>query len=901
MFLPHDNKKKFLCWRLTKEFFYLGSRGATNEVVADSPCSDTGTILRVRGPLEFTCRLDSTDAHKVISRTFQTLHSQNVINLRLMMEVTKTGPVSAPILSKTVQKSHFLSTTLPIDCVIRTTCDDTIKDAFERLLAALTHQLCEMEKVTLQHMKGTSLVKPEPLHFLLPEPKGLVTVVYPAGVPDSQLETQRKELHQQFELPDDWPYFRRANAYHFPNEPYKDGYLRNPHLFLTHPTLENGKVYLVQGIYSYHHYMQDHMDDNGWGCAYRSLQTICSWFQQQGYTERPVPTHKEIQQALVDVGDKQTSFVGSRQWIGSIEVQAVLNQLLEVTSKIMFVSQGSDLASKGRELANHFLTEGTPIMIGGGVLAHTILGVAWSETTGQIRYLILDPHYTGAEDLQVITDKVQRAAMFNPSDLEGEVDHSFFDSDSDAGRDGGKKTEKVEKEIPPAQERLHAKQAEHREGGLSPRSDETKKHPKPAENNSSNRAEKKENSLQSKVEQRSRASSLSSVACTSDKVINNCSDTEEDSNFHSKRSSGTFMAMLADTRDAHYKDVYSESPNESEEEALSSSPKNSKGRNKQSPKRRLRSRRTRSPSPTSTEASVDADSESSCSSSYGRRSLNSPALPKPNRSALFPGVRGIRAGSRDVPAGHREESDDTVTDVSPLSSPDCSPLQSLDLNHTEAEEGSLKDQQQQQQQQQQQEQQQQQQQQQQQEESVPSSGLSTVHQDEDPEQDVDECSLSSESRLGGKLVLHCPGGRNRKNYSFTNDEVRCIDRENQRLLRELSRLSPAPRPGSAAGKKTRMTSKSPLNRLSHSALNRQREQQRIERENLAFLKRLESVKATPGLKRSEQLADYQRHIGYLGGPSFSISMSTTKKERSTSRTSSGRSKAGQLQSSFHHH
>ena len=43
---------------------------------------------------------------------------------------------------------------------------------------------------------------------------------------------------------------------------------------------------------------------------------------------------------------------------------------------------------------------------GGGVLAHTILGVAWSETTGQIRYLILDPHYTGAEDLQVISDKV---------------------------------------------------------------------------------------------------------------------------------------------------------------------------------------------------------------------------------------------------------------------------------------------------------------------------------------------------------------------------------------------------------------------------------------------------------------------------------------------------------------
>lgn len=42
-------------------------------------------------------------------------------------------------------------------------------------------------------------------------------------------------------------------------------------------------------------------------------------------------------QALVDVGDKQPSFVGSRQWIGSIEVQAVLNHLLGATSKIMFV------------------------------------------------------------------------------------------------------------------------------------------------------------------------------------------------------------------------------------------------------------------------------------------------------------------------------------------------------------------------------------------------------------------------------------------------------------------------------------------------------------------------------------------------------------------------------------
>uniref|UniRef100_A0A8C5BAG3 Ufm1-specific protease 2 n=1 Tax=Gadus morhua TaxID=8049 RepID=A0A8C5BAG3_GADMO len=328
-----------------------------------------------------------------------------VINLCLMKEVSRPGPLPVPTLTRTLQSGHALLTTLPMDCVIRSTAHQPIGVACNHLLDALTSQLSEMEKAALQNMKGTTLLVPEPYHFLLPEPRGLVTIVYPAGVPDSQLESHRKELHGRFDLPEDRPYFRKPNAFRFPDQVHKDGYLRNPHQVLTHPSLDNGKLYLVQGVYSYHHYMQDRMEDNGWGCAYRSLQTVCSWFQQQGYAERPVPSHREIQQALVDMGDKQASFVGSRQWIGSIEVAAVLDQLLGITSKIMFVSQGCELASKGRELANHFLTEGTPVMIGGGVLAHTILGVAWSETTGQIRYLILDPHYTGAEDLQVISDK----------------------------------------------------------------------------------------------------------------------------------------------------------------------------------------------------------------------------------------------------------------------------------------------------------------------------------------------------------------------------------------------------------------------------------------------------------------------------------------------------------------
>lgn len=43
--------------------------------------------------------------------------------------------------------------------------------------------------------------------------------------------------------------------------------------------------------------------------------------------------------------------------------------------------------------------------IGGGVLAHTILGVSYDEHSEEGKFLILDPHYTGAEQLSTIINK----------------------------------------------------------------------------------------------------------------------------------------------------------------------------------------------------------------------------------------------------------------------------------------------------------------------------------------------------------------------------------------------------------------------------------------------------------------------------------------------------------------
>ena len=45
-------------------------------------------------------------------------------------------------------------------------------------------------------------------------------------------------------------------------------------------------------------------------------------------------------------------------------------------------------------------------MMGGGVLAYTLLGVDWNDRTGECAFLILDPHYCGTDDLKRVRQGV---------------------------------------------------------------------------------------------------------------------------------------------------------------------------------------------------------------------------------------------------------------------------------------------------------------------------------------------------------------------------------------------------------------------------------------------------------------------------------------------------------------
>eukprot|EP01028_Stygiella_incarcerata_P011200 TRINITY_DN622_c0_g1_i1.p1 TRINITY_DN622_c0_g1~~TRINITY_DN622_c0_g1_i1.p1 ORF type:complete len:733 (+),score=182.32 TRINITY_DN622_c0_g1_i1:122-2320(+) len=198
-----------------------------------------------------------------------------------------------------------------------------------------------------------------------------------------------------------------ASPFHqgMPSLPFfSHDHIVSPHVFVRSPT-EKATTSLIRGDVLYFHYTEDREDDSGWGCAYRSLQTLMSWYHLQGFVREWIVTHREIQKILVEMGDKKKTFVGSKQWIGAIEVGMCIEKLTGKPYKILSIASGEQVGMHAHELSHHFQTVGTPVMIGGGVLAYTLLGVHYDEGSSEPLFLILDPHYTGKNDIRTIINK----------------------------------------------------------------------------------------------------------------------------------------------------------------------------------------------------------------------------------------------------------------------------------------------------------------------------------------------------------------------------------------------------------------------------------------------------------------------------------------------------------------
>jgi len=203
---------------------------------------------------------------------------------------------------------------------------------------------------------------------------------------------------------------------------HPDDLLHDVHEHLVLPS-STVNVKLVSGQYSYYHYSCDGINDQCWGCGYRSLQTVCSWIYYQNTQSTrlvTVPSVYEIQNALVIVKDKPSTFLNSKEWIGSVEVGLCIDYFYDVPCKIHHVRQDEHLKDHARVLQEHFSSFGSPVMMGGDVDAASkcILGICETNHS-EILVLVLDPHFTSVQNCEELVKKQmlswRRLDMFDKS------------------------------------------------------------------------------------------------------------------------------------------------------------------------------------------------------------------------------------------------------------------------------------------------------------------------------------------------------------------------------------------------------------------------------------------------------------------------------------------------------
>lgn len=461
--------------------------------------------------------------------------------------------------------------------------------------------------------------------------------------------------------------------------------------------------------------------------------------------------------------------------------------------------------------------------------------------------------------------------MYSPKELEGEVDHSFFDSDCEANGLDGSENGLLNKQKASEHDERTGKETHVSmdQIGSEVQSGRNSKDKARLENGSNQqgrlgRSKETENERERQSSDALLKGFSTLPSATSTGTMNNSRSSVHSYSSDEERELDEKHAVFKlrktnDNANHDDDDGYHRSDDESEDDVISTKHKRlSHGTPKKSAGKFHKLSRSHSSS---------SDPESSHSS---------------DEKSSIRSQKHHRVGSANQKERQKEvsESDDTVTDVTPLSTPNASPSQSIDVvlpsEHLAADV--------------------QQQQPRVAEEMV-------VNDDSDGQGSISSegengsVFLKVEKQLDRVLVVSSPGsvGSSRKNYSFSNEEVREIDRENQRLLRELSHSTVSSRSGSSASSKTSSRrSSAPAIRLYHSALNRQREQERIQKENLAFLKRLESVKPTPGMTRDEQLADYQQQCRYMGTSVTAlppVKLKSTKTSGKTSRPGSSPHKA----------
>ncbi|KAH8584437.1 cysteine protease [Cryptosporidium sp. chipmunk genotype I] len=171
-------------------------------------------------------------------------------------------------------------------------------------------------------------------------------------------------------------------------------------------------VYQCHGDFYYYHYNHDNFKDSGWGCTYRSLQMVFSWYLVNNYTNKHVLSIPEIQDFLKQNDPTHSNLeIGSKSWIGTVEASYLLMMYLGISCKLKYYYDIEEFLKEYDTISDHFQKISTPIILSIGDYSYLLVAIQISKdpsspfNLSNVQYLLVDPHYTGKDELESIYKK----------------------------------------------------------------------------------------------------------------------------------------------------------------------------------------------------------------------------------------------------------------------------------------------------------------------------------------------------------------------------------------------------------------------------------------------------------------------------------------------------------------
>lgn len=107
-------------------------------------------------------------------------------------------------------------------------------------------------------------------------------------------------------------------------------------------------------------------------------------------TDIDIPSIKQIQEILVKIGDKEKSFISSRDWIGGVETCYVVDELFNVPSFLHHITNQEHISSKKTEIVEYFKKQGGLVAMGGDEDASSkLIAGAHTSVDGGLSLLVV--------------------------------------------------------------------------------------------------------------------------------------------------------------------------------------------------------------------------------------------------------------------------------------------------------------------------------------------------------------------------------------------------------------------------------------------------------------------------------------------------------------------------------